>query len=191
MLNHVVVTNLLDVGIFKYNGGRFASQFERHILEVTLEYRGSVRMFRQLTTGGRFPHLGRVFENSLARGSRARERDLTDIHVQSKRFAHAVRRRTVNSDRSVAFHARTHGRPYPLTIFTTPGGKPAAGTRDAMRSGERGAFSLVLTTSVLPAASDEAIFVMKLKAGAFQGIMPPVTPNGWRIVYPNHPASGL
>lgn len=42
----------------------------------------------------------------------------------------------------------------------------------------KGAFSLLLRTTVLPAAKAGAIFLLKKTRGAFQGMIMPTTPTG-------------
>lgn len=86
--------------------------------------------------------------------------------------------------------------PWPERTLRTPGGKPASFARRAtyrdfgrlsMQSRYerlqekltvKGAFSLLLTTTVLPAANAGATFLQKKIRGQFQGMIAATTPTG-------------
>src|SRR3954447_7560908 len=85
--------------------------------------------------------------------------------------------------------------PSPVTILTTPGGKPASFTSSPKARAPRGDFSEDLKTMVLPAATAAAAFIChqymfnclnpslltfheKSTGVAFQAEIPAQTPNG-------------
>ncbi len=74
------------------------------------------------------------------------------------------------------------GRPWPEMMLNTPGGKSASSASSAMRATARGAFSLDLSTTVLPVMSAGADLVARKWHGTFQGMMTATTPYGWRRV---------
>jgi hypothetical protein len=91
--------------------------------------------------------------------------------------------------------------PYPLTIFTTPGGKPASLISVARKRAPRGVCSAGLRTTVFPQASAGPSFHAAIYdsqhlisregkkkltiTGKFHGIICPHTPNGSCFVYAN------
>lgn len=81
--------------------------------------------------------------------------------------------------------ASPQGRPNPLRIFSTPGGKPISFMTRATARHESGLFSELLSTMVFPAVSAGPIFMDSMRNGVFHGMMAPVTPYGWRTVMPN------
>ena len=74
------------------------------------------------------------------------------------------------------------GFPWPHSTLKTPGGKPASTINSATRAAARGAFSLDLSTTVLPAIRAGAVLLAKKSRGTFQGMMAATTPKGWRSV---------
>ena len=68
--------------------------------------------------------------------------------------------------------------PSPVTMFTTPGGRPTSWQSSAKYSAERGVYSAGFKTTVLPAASAGAIFQASIRRGKFQGMICPTTPTG-------------
>src|ERR1700685_2933136 len=68
--------------------------------------------------------------------------------------------------------------PKPGTTFTTPGGTPASRHNSARRSGDSGAFSAGVSTTVQPVASAGPIFQIDAESGPFHGMMAPTTPTG-------------
>jgi hypothetical protein len=65
-----------------------------------------------------------------------------------------------------------------VTIFTTPGGKPASSTSSPSRNAVSGASSEGLTTTVQPVANIGPIFQIVEVSGAFHGVIAPTTPTG-------------
>ena len=70
----------------------------------------------------------------------------------------------------------------PVTICSTPSGRPASRVSAANSMTESGASSLGLTISVLPQASAGAIFLVAISSGWFQGVSAAHTPTGTRSV---------
>mmetsp|Transcript_38901 Transcript_38901/g.117502 ORF Transcript_38901/g.117502 Transcript_38901/m.117502 type:complete len:221 (-) Transcript_38901:479-1141(-) len=68
--------------------------------------------------------------------------------------------------------------PWPLTMLTTPAGKPASLIKSHMRRPERGVFSLSFMTTVQPTASAGPSFHACISKGKFQGMIWPTTPTG-------------
>ena len=69
-------------------------------------------------------------------------------------------------------------RPSPVTMFTTPGGRPASAHNSAKRSAVSGVNSAGFSTTVFPAASAGAIFHASMSSGKFHGMICPTTPTG-------------
>ena len=61
--------------------------------------------------------------------------------------------------------------PSPVTIFTTPSGKPACWQTWANNNAVSGVVSAGFNTTVLPAANAGAIFHASISNGKFQGII--------------------
>jgi len=72
--------------------------------------------------------------------------------------------------------------PKPVTMFTTPSGKPASIISSPNRMAESGVCSAGLSTMVHPAANAGANFHAAIIKGKFQGMIWPTTPTGSRIV---------
>src|SRR3984893_961983 len=72
--------------------------------------------------------------------------------------------------------------PNPLTILTTPGGKPASSNQFANSSAVNGVCSAGLSTQVQPAARAGASFHAAISNGKFHGMICPATPTGSRSV---------
>ena len=68
--------------------------------------------------------------------------------------------------------------PSPVTMFTTPAGKPISWQISAKASAVRGVYSAGFSTTVLPAARAGAIFQASISSGKFQGMIWPQTPIG-------------
>ena len=68
--------------------------------------------------------------------------------------------------------------PKPVTMFTTPSGRPASVSSSPRRSATRLASSAGLSTIVQPVASTGAIFQMALLTGRFHGTIAATTPTG-------------
>ena len=68
--------------------------------------------------------------------------------------------------------------PSPVTMLTTPGGRPASRQISAKASAVSGVNSAGFSTTVLPAASAGAIFQASISSGKFQGMIWPQTPTG-------------
>ena len=68
--------------------------------------------------------------------------------------------------------------PSPVTMLTTPGGRPASTQISANGSAVSGVNSAGFSTTVLPAASAGAIFQASISSGKFQGMICPQTPTG-------------
>ena len=66
----------------------------------------------------------------------------------------------------------------PVTIPSTPSGRPASSPRRATASAESGVCSAGFSTIVQPAASAGAALRVTIAAGKFHGVMPAVTPTG-------------
>ena len=69
-------------------------------------------------------------------------------------------------------------RPSPVTILSTPGGRPASWHSSANRSAVRLVNSAGLSTTVLPVASAGATFHASINSGKFHGMIWPATPTG-------------
>src|SRR6267154_6601232 len=59
--------------------------------------------------------------------------------------------------------------PYPVTIFTTPDGKPASSINSPSRKAERGVCSAGLSTTVQPVARAGPSFQAAISSGKFLG----------------------
>ena len=84
--------------------------------------------------------------------------------------------------------------PAPVTMLTTPGGKPASTTASANRSTARGSWGAGLTTTVLPMARAGPTLPAMLTSGKLYGVMAATTPTGRRsTTVPSRPpgASGV
>src|ERR1700719_3796432 len=68
----------------------------------------------------------------------------------------------------------------PLTTLSTPGGNPAFRNSSAIRIGTDGSRSDGLRMKQLPQAIAGAHFHNGIMAGKLNGVMPAVTPSGWR-----------
>src|SRR6267378_2009016 len=73
----------------------------------------------------------------------------------------------------------TASRP-PLTTLSTPAGSPASTSNSASRIGTDGSRSDGLRMKALPQASAGANFHIGIMAGKLNGVMPAMTPSGWR-----------
>ena len=71
--------------------------------------------------------------------------------------------------------------------FTTPGGRPASASADAIAACVRGHSSDAFSTTVLPYASGVATARVPRITGAFHGAMPATTPTGWRTPIASRP----
>ena len=69
--------------------------------------------------------------------------------------------------------------PSPVTMLTTPSGRPASRQISAKASAVSGVYSAGFSTTVLPAASAGAIFQASISSGKFHGMTWPQTPTGW------------
>ncbi len=74
------------------------------------------------------------------------------------------------------------GSPGPVTMLSTPSGRPASCISAARRSTANVAYSEGLATIVQPAARAGAAFCANSSSGAFHGMMAPTTPTGSRSV---------
>ena len=68
--------------------------------------------------------------------------------------------------------------PSPVTMFTTPAGRPTWAQISAKASAVRGVYSAGFSTTQLPAASAGATFQASISSGKFQGTIWPQTPSG-------------
>ncbi len=68
--------------------------------------------------------------------------------------------------------------PSPVTMFTTPAGRPTSAQISAKASAVSGVYSAGFSTTVLPAASAGATFQASISSGKFHGITCPQTPQG-------------
>ena len=68
--------------------------------------------------------------------------------------------------------------PSPVTMLTTPGGRPTSRQISAKRRAVSDVHSAGLRTTVLPMASAGAIFQASIRRGKFQGMIWPTTPSG-------------
>ena len=64
----------------------------------------------------------------------------------------------------------------PVTMLSTPGGRPASSPSRSTASAVSGVCSAGLSTIVQPAASAGAALRVGIAAGKFHGVMPAVTP---------------
>ena len=85
--------------------------------------------------------------------------------------------------------ARPHGSPWPVMIFTTPGGKPAAANRRPNSSMAAAACSEAFSTTVLPAANAGPSLTAAKNNCEFHGTTAATTPKASRCVKTNK--SGL
>ncbi len=69
-------------------------------------------------------------------------------------------------------------RPSPVTMLTTPGGRPTSRQISAKAKAVSGVNSAGLSTTVLPMARAGAIFQASISRGKFQGMICPTTPTG-------------
>src|SRR5919108_3533361 len=69
----------------------------------------------------------------------------------------------------------------PWTTLKTPSGTPASFRSSAVKTDADGSFSDGLSTNVLPQASAGAHIHIGTIAGKLNGVMPALTPSGWRI----------
>ena len=72
------------------------------------------------------------------------------------------------------------GTPGPVTILTTPSGRPASSMISPKRRADRGVSSAGLRIAVFPHASAGASFQAHISSGKFQGMINPTTPIGSR-----------
>ena len=70
--------------------------------------------------------------------------------------------------------------PLPVTMFTTPFGRPASSSALTRLTTDRGVSVAGLITTVLPRMSAGVIFHEGIAIGKFQGVMSPAMPTGWR-----------
>ena len=70
----------------------------------------------------------------------------------------------------------------PVTTLNTPGGRPARTPSAHTASADSGVCSAGLSTTVFPAASAGAAFLVTMATGKFHGVMHAPTPSGCRIV---------
>jgi len=68
--------------------------------------------------------------------------------------------------------------PSPVTILTTPFGRPTSAQISAKARAVSGVCSAGFRTTVLPAASAGAIFQASIRSGKFHGMIWPQTPTG-------------
>ena len=71
-------------------------------------------------------------------------------------------------------------RPSPVTMLSTPGGRPASRDSSANSSAVSEVYSAGFSTTVLPIASAGATFQASIKSGKFHGMIAPQTPSGSR-----------
>jgi hypothetical protein len=69
----------------------------------------------------------------------------------------------------------------PCTTLKTPSGRPASFSSSAARIDADGSFSDGFRTNVFPHAIDGAHIHMGTITGKLKGVIPAVTPSGWRI----------
>jgi hypothetical protein len=79
----------------------------------------------------------------------------------------------------------------PVTVFTTPAGKPASANSCTKANVEAEACSDGLMTTVLPAASSGASFQVRSSSGEFHGTIAATTPIGSRRVKANMPGLSI
>ncbi len=75
----------------------------------------------------------------------------------------------------------------PLTMFSTPAGKPASLASSTKRKVTEGSFSDGFKTNVLPQAMAIGNIHIGTMAGKLNGVIPPQTPMGWRMEYISTP----
>jgi hypothetical protein len=68
--------------------------------------------------------------------------------------------------------------PSPVTMLSTPGGRPASRQSSAKAMALSGVYSAGFSTTVLPAASAGATFQASISSGKFHGMIWPQTPTG-------------
>src|SRR5712691_12387214 len=68
----------------------------------------------------------------------------------------------------------------PVTMFTTPAGRPASARTLTKFTADSGVSEDGLNTTVLPHTSAGMIFQEGIAIGKFHGVMTPQTPSGWR-----------
>src|SRR5437763_11691868 len=81
--------------------------------------------------------------------------------------------------------------PYPVTMFTTPGGNPAFSNSPPNSSAETDENSDGFQTTVLPAASAGASFHAASIKGEFHGVIAATTPTGSSRVKLNTPGLSI
>src|SRR4051794_41509649 len=69
----------------------------------------------------------------------------------------------------------------PWTTLNTPSGRPASLSSSPMYTDADGSFSDGFRTNVLPQAIELANIHIGTIAGKLNGVIPAVTPSGWRI----------
>ncbi len=69
--------------------------------------------------------------------------------------------------------------PSPVTILTTPGGRPVSMQISAKARAVSGVYSAGFSTTLLPAARAGAIFQASISSGKFHGMICPQTPTGF------------
>ena len=67
---------------------------------------------------------------------------------------------------------------FPVTILTSPFGKPALSAKITKAKADNGVAFAGLQTTAHPAASAGAIFLVNIAIGKFQGVMHATTPTG-------------
>src|SRR5580704_16488360 len=73
--------------------------------------------------------------------------------------------------------------PKPVTMLTTPPGRPASSSSSPRKSAESGVCSAGFNTTVQPVASAGPSFHAAISSGKFHGMIWPTTPTGSRRVY--------
>ena len=84
--------------------------------------------------------------------------------------------------RGLAISSSPMDAPDPVTMFSTPLGKPASCRTSATRTVHSGAREAGLMTRLFPATSAGAIFQTGMAMGKFQGVSRDTTPSGLRKV---------
>ena len=72
--------------------------------------------------------------------------------------------------------------PMPVTMLTTPSGRPASCMSSPSRRADSGVCSAGLSTTVQPQASTGESFHAAMSSGKFHGVICPTTPTGSFIV---------
>src|SRR5947199_10644877 len=72
--------------------------------------------------------------------------------------------------------------PLPVSMFTTPGGKPASSSTSTNRAAQRGVRLDGFRTNEQPAISAAPLFHAGIAIGKFQGVIRPTGPTGRRVV---------